>query len=77
MAMAMAVPLTRLLKFRRMSEPVCSHKFDEILEKRSIAEGLNIGANMYDFGVLRVRPTARTEPGLVALVALVAMVAMA
>ena len=32
--------------------------------------------SMYDFGVLRVCPTARAEPGLVALVALVAMVAM-
>ena len=37
---------------------------------------MSIYMSMYDFGVLRVCPTARTEPGLVALVALMAMVAM-
>ena len=37
---------------------------------------MSICMSMYDFGVLRVCPTARAEPGLVALVALVAMVAM-
>ena len=69
MAMAMAVPLTRLGYFAGSVNQFPQSQWN-------IGKALSICKDLYDFGVFCICSTPRTEPGLMALVALVAIVAI-